>query len=87
MTTEMIISDMTICEPSSAMSRNQTDDKWYMVDYETDDGMEGTMIYADTRCEVPQIKMPVDLDGWYKIYVGINYTRVPGDGPKAGIRI
>ena len=56
MTTEMIISDMTICEPSSAMSRNQTDDKWYMVDYETDDGMEGTMIYADTRCEVPQIK-------------------------------
>ncbi|MEE2885155.1 MAG: family 10 glycosylhydrolase [Chloroflexota bacterium] len=87
MTTEMIISDMTVCEPSSAMSRDQIDDKWYMVDYETDDGVEGTMIYADTRSEVPQVKMPVDLDGWYKIYVGINYTRVPGDGPKAGIRI
>jgi hypothetical protein len=84
---ETILTDMAACEPSSALSTTQETGKWYLVDYETDDGMTGTMMYSDSREEAPIVSLPLNATGWHKVYVGINYSRLPGEGPRGGARL
>ncbi|MHC4362755.1 MAG: hypothetical protein ACYSTZ_08005, partial [Planctomycetota bacterium] len=72
---ETIISDMSKCTPSSALTRVYEKDKWQLHDYETDHGVKGTMATALPDHRVSELKLPLGVEGLYKIYLGIHYTR------------
>ena len=66
---------MSHSQPASALSREQKVGLWFLTDYETENGIKGTMMYVDSRQEPPLVTLPLNVKGWHKIYVGINYTR------------
>jgi len=75
--TEIILSDMSKCIPASALTRDYEEDKWQMHDYETVDGLKGTMVTALPESRVSELKLPLNVEGFYKIYLGVHYTRPP----------
>lgn len=72
-----ILSDMSRCEPAAALSPERTEGKWRLVEYETMDGIKGVMAFAAPDENVPEIRLPIALQGRHRIFVGINYTRAP----------
>ena len=69
------LADMGACLPATALSEHQEPGRWFLVDYESEEGIRGRMIYADSRDEPPVIELPVETRGWHRIYIGVNYTR------------
>ena len=69
------ISDLSTCEPSTALSRAPKKGCWRMVDYETEDGVKGIMLFAAPEDEAPEITLPLRVTGRHRIYIGINHTR------------
>ncbi len=72
-----IISDLSICTPASALAPGDAPKKgcWRVVDFETDEGLAGKMLYAAPEDDAPEITLPLNIVGPHAIYVGINYTR------------
>ena len=71
----IVLSDMSQCTPATALTRDYEKDKWQMHDYETDDGLKGTMVTALPESRVRELKLPLNVEGFYKIYLGVHYTR------------
>jgi len=71
----IIISDMSKCTPASALTRDYEKDKWQLHDYETDHGVKGIMVSALPEHRVSELELPLGVEGIYKIYLGIHYTR------------
>jgi len=72
---EIVHADMSVCTPAEAMAREWGPGTWRLVDYETEYGLEGTMVYADPELGAPTLELPLNASGFYKIYLGINYTK------------
>ncbi len=72
---ELFVSDLSVCEPKTALDREHRAMAWRLVDYETEDGLQGVMVHADPELGAPELKLPLGVDGTYKIYLGINYTK------------
>src|SRR5262245_1781893 len=70
-----IRSDMSQCQPSEALSRGFEKDRWQLIDYETVEGVKGTMVSARPESRCAALTLPLNVEGLYKIYVGINYTK------------
>lgn len=75
MASAIYISDMSKCEPATALSRAPKQGSWRMVDYETEEGVKGIMLFAAPEDRAPEITLSLHVVGPHKIYVGINYTR------------
>lgn len=73
----IVISDLSVCQPARALRREPAKGCWRMVDYQTEDGISGTMLFAAPDDEAAEITLPLDVQGPHAIYVGINYTRAP----------
>ncbi len=73
-----IISDMSICRPGEAMSRQRRDGHWCLVDYATDE-FEGTMVWTLFEDETPELTLPLGVTGGHDIYVGILYSSILGE--------
>lgn len=71
----LVFSDFSVCSPSDGLSRNSRENSWLLVDYETEEGLQGTMIFADPEFGAPRLELPLGLKGLHKIYIGINYTK------------
>ena len=73
------ISDMSLCTPASALSRDSRKTGcWTLVDYATEDGVEGVTMYATQENSPPPVRLSLDAEGWHKIFIGIHYTRTSG---------
>jgi hypothetical protein len=72
--TEIILSDLSVCQPAAALAREKRPGCWHLVDYETDDGLKGVMLYARPEVNAPEISLPLP-DGLFKIHLGINYAK------------
>ena len=70
------LSDLSRCGPAAHLSRDRQRGKWRLVDFAAD-GIEGTMVFAVPGEGAPPIALPVDVRGFYRVYVGINYSRFP----------
>lgn len=68
------ISDLSLCEPSSSLTRKFESDKWQLVDYETTEGVSGTMLYARPEENCSPLTIPLNAKGFHRVYLGINYT-------------
>ena len=73
----IIQSDMSRCLPTTALSRSFEENRWQLIDYETVDGVKGTMVSAMPEANCGQLTLPLRAEGWHRIYLGVNYTNSP----------
>jgi hypothetical protein len=71
----VVISDLSKCEPPSALSdmvlrRN----RWKVIPYRLDDGLEGKMVWAPPEANSPEISLTPGLEGWHAVFVGLFAT-------------
>jgi hypothetical protein len=72
---EIVYADMALCVPSGALAREWAPGTWRLVDYETEYGLKGNLVYADPELGAPPLELPLNATGMYRIYLGINYTK------------
>lgn len=81
MSEEVTFSDMARFRPADRLNRAFRKGCWKLIDYETEDGLQGTMACADPVDSPEEISLDLNsrlnLRGKYHIYVGINYPRSP----------
>jgi len=65
------LSDMTRCEPSTALASGLSKGRWKVIPYETVDGMVGKMVWASPNTGAPELSLPLPVEGWYAIYLGV----------------
>lgn len=76
----IVIADMSRCQPADALAWENCADHWRLVDYETEDGLKGVMVFASPELGAGEITLPLNLEGPHAIYLGINYSKpVYGD--------
>lgn len=75
--TEVFISDMSHCTPKESILEGRIElGKWLVCPYETED-FEGKLLFAGPHNDVPAVRLPMDVKGWYKIYIGTHYGDCP----------
>ena len=79
---EILLTDMSACVPATALGRDQSPNRWFLVDYTSEGGVSGTMMFSEPEKNAPEVVLPLraagtPLAGKYHVYVGVNYTRTP----------
>jgi hypothetical protein len=71
----IIRADMSQCTPAENHSRTFEANKWHLVEFETSNKIKGYMASAraDQRCG--ELTLPLNIKGYYKIFVGIFFTK------------
>ncbi len=67
------LKDLNRCVPGTAVSELRTKHAWKAWRYETTE-FAGRMLVLGEETAPPDIRYPLDLDGWYSIWLGM-YTR------------
>ncbi|MCP4644368.1 MAG: hypothetical protein GY851_28250 [bacterium] len=80
---EIVITDMTLVQPSSAIVDRSEKGKWWLRSY-TADGSESQLLCVEDRdkddpqsCVAPPLTLPLNLRGWYEVWVR---THRPSEG-------
>jgi len=66
---KILLSDMSQCQPGMALSRKLEKEHWQLITYETSE-VSGTIVGAASFIKAPDLTLPLNLSGWYSIYVG-----------------
>ena len=70
-----VISDLSRCQPQSALSEKALKrDRWKVIPYRLEDGLEGKMIWTAPEAHAPEISLSPELEGWYAVFVGLFAT-------------
>jgi len=80
MSEQKVVSDMTRVQPDGALSRGVEQGHWRVCDYRCAD-LEGKLIYADLHADAPQLTLPLGLEGWHRVSIGL---QGPG-GPRGTV--
>ena len=64
------LTDLSRCEPGSALSRKARRNHWMLLDYQTD-AHKGVMLVAGHNTAAPEVRYPVLQKGWHAIYIGL----------------
>ena len=68
----ILLSDLSHCEPQSALSYKRKKDCWYTLPYETRDGIKGVMLGKGELTHPPDVDLPLGAKGWHAIYLGVH---------------
>ena len=60
----IILSDMSQCEPASALSPHMKKGHWKIIPYELKNGTSGKIIWASPDTGAPVMKLPLNVKGW-----------------------
>jgi len=74
------ISDFSICQPSELISETGEPGCWQLEDFTTEE-FEGKMLCAAANEPAPPIGMPLNVTGWYAVYVWMMGGDVPKTAP------
>lgn len=66
---EVIISDMTVATPASALSDTAVPDRWLVLPYEGD--ITGKMLWKPARARVEDLTIPLPALGLCRIFIGL----------------
>ena len=67
-----LISDMTKVVPKTALTFDVRRKRhWKVLDYETVDGLKGKCITSTPDTGAPNVTLPLNVKGWYAVYVGL----------------
>jgi uncharacterized lipoprotein YddW (UPF0748 family) len=64
------LSDMSLCQPKTALSPKPKRHHWRLLDYETE-RFKGVMLVAGKNTAAPEIRYPVNQKGWHAISFGM----------------
>ena len=64
------ITDLSRCQPKTALSDRDRRDYWRKVPYEAE-GFSGTMLLAGIDGSAPTLSLPLGVHGWHAIHLGI----------------
>ena len=64
------LADLTGCEPAAALSPTPRQNCWQTVPYEAE-GLAGTMLLADANCSAPVLTLPLNVQGWHAVHLGV----------------
>jgi len=64
------ISDLSKATPSEALSQRPQAGHWQVGDYICE-GMKGKLLYAGPNTNPPELKLPLNLQGWHQVTVGL----------------
>ena len=73
------LTDLSLCRPAQALSRTPRRKHWRMLNY-TADGRDGVMLLAGPETAAPEIHLPLDVDGWHAVSLGVMPTRSAEEG-------
>ena len=73
----IVRSDLSRCLPGGALSRSFEKNRWQLIDYESVDGVKGTMASAKPEDLCQELTLPLEATGLHRIDLGINYTKAP----------
>ncbi len=74
-TQAVVITDLSRCQPSSALSDMvQKRKHWKVIPYRLKNGYEGKMIWAPPEANAPEVSLALEAEGWYAIFVGVFST-------------
>ena len=77
METPTYLADLSQCMPRDALAASPTSNRWHVVDY--DAGLiKGRMITAQATVDAPPVHLPLKVNGWHAITIGI-WTGTYGD--------
>ena len=74
------LSDLSACQPASALSSGLEPEKWRVISYETVGGLKGKLVHAESIIQAPEIRLPLAAKGWHKIYVAFWDPEFSSDG-------
>ncbi|MFH1566779.1 MAG: hypothetical protein ABIL09_02190 [Gemmatimonadota bacterium] len=63
--------DMAEGSPAEALSAALRKGRWKTVPYETVEGWTGTMVWAAPEAEAPDLSVPLGVEGWHAVFVGL----------------
>jgi len=69
---DVIISDLSACQPAGRLDRDYRHATWRLIDYETEE-FAGTMIYSGPGMNSGLLTLPLNSKGYHAIYVGVHY--------------
>ncbi|MCZ6672846.1 MAG: hypothetical protein O7C75_07900 [Verrucomicrobia bacterium] len=75
-----ILADMSQCSPNNRLSKDYEDGHWQLTEYETADGVKGTMVSAAPEHDCGELTLALNAKGLHKIYLGICFTKPQPDG-------
>lgn len=81
----IVLSDLSACTPASGLSHDARPDTWRLLPYGADE-VSGTMLYASSFTNAPEMTFPLHQTGWYRIRLGIWQPNFAYDG-KTAIRV
>jgi len=103
MADDLILSDMGQCTPASGLSETWCDGKWMLLDYQTEEGVSGRMLYytfyplfhaamrrppGEDFVAPPHVTLPVGVSGRFEVYLGMHYaSNARLEGPQIQIRL
>ncbi len=73
---EVLISDLSVARPKSALADRYVAGKWKLLPYEADK-FSGVMLGAVGSRDAAPVKLPLKVRGWYEIYVAFYPTFHP----------
>ena len=74
------LTDLARCTPSSALARQPKPGHWRLMPYEAE-GISGTLLGAGSLAQAPPVTLPLPVEGWCRIYLGIWDPIHAYDGP------
>jgi hypothetical protein len=71
----IIRADMSRCLPRKNLSRNFEKNRWALIDFETVEGVKGFMTSARPDEDCGELTLPLEAEGFYKIYLGMHASK------------
>ena len=73
------LTDLSRCRPADALSPKPRRKHWRTLSYTTD-GLAGTMLLAGPETAAPDVHVPLDVDGWHAVSIGVLPGRAVDEG-------
>lgn len=68
---ETNITDMSVFGPAAARSAESNQGVWRLIDYETEDGMTGKLLFGRQGESLPPLSLSLKVKGWFRIVLGL----------------
>ena len=77
----LLITDLSLCEPQSAIADGPSQRDWYSIPYATQDGIRGVMLGKGELARPEDVKLKLPSKGWHAIYLGLYRGGAEPDRP------
>ncbi|HVT73644.1 MAG TPA: family 10 glycosylhydrolase [Lacunisphaera sp.] len=73
----IVRADLSRATPAAALTRDFAPGKWQLVDFETVEGVNGTMASALPDADCATLTLPLEVEGPHHVYLAFNHTNSP----------